>query len=88
MKFPVPLASVVLESAIVGFALILQQTPAVTVAPPSLVTLPPEVAVVPAILLIAAVVTVGNVAGAKLRIAIIPLIKERSLVVGTRFKFI
>ena len=49
-------ASVVLESAIVGFAVVLQQTPlAVMVLPPSLLTVPPLVAVV-AVMLVAAVV--------------------------------
>ena len=49
-------ASVVLESAIVGFATVLQQTPLVVMAlPPSLLTEPPLVAVV-AVMLVAAVV--------------------------------
>ncbi len=48
---PVPLPSDVVLSAVVGFALVLQQTPrAVTAAPPSDVTLPPLVAVVDVIL--------------------------------------
>ena len=47
---PVPVPSVVLLSAVVGLALVLQQTPlAETAAPPSLVIFPPLVAVVVAI---------------------------------------
>ena len=42
-----PVPSVVLELLVVGFDVILQQTPlAVTVAPPSEVTLPPHTALV------------------------------------------
>ena len=61
-KIPVPGPSVVLvDKAMVGFAVIAQQTPrAVTVAPPSLVTLPPLVMVVMVIAVAAVVVTVGN----------------------------
>ena len=45
VNIPVPVASVVLLSATVGFVDILQQTPrAETVAPPSLLILPPLVA--------------------------------------------
>jgi hypothetical protein len=59
---PVPLPSVVLLSAVVGLAEVLQQTPrAVTDAPPSEVTLPPPDAVVEVIEVIVAVVTVGVV---------------------------
>ncbi len=57
-------ASVVLELAIVGFAVVLQQTPlAIMVLPPSLLTVPPLVAVV-AVMLVAAVVAlrVGSTA--------------------------
>ena len=47
VKFPVPLPSVVLELLVVGFDEVFQQTPlAVTVAPPSDVTLPPQTALV------------------------------------------
>lgn len=47
VKLPVPLPFVVLEFAVVGLGEVLQQTPrAVTVAPPSLVILPPVEAVV------------------------------------------
>lgn len=59
---PVPLPSVVLvESAMVGFAVVLQQTPrTVTAAPPSLVTSPP----LPAVVMVkddkGDVITVGN----------------------------
>jgi hypothetical protein len=49
-----------LESAVVGLALVDQQTPlCVTVAPPSAVTFPPPVAAVGAMDDIAVVVTVG-----------------------------
>jgi hypothetical protein len=59
---PVPEPSVVWLSATVGLAEVLQQTPrAVTVAPPSEVTLPPPDAVVEVIEVIVAVVTVGVV---------------------------
>ena len=43
VKLPVPLPSIVLLFAVVGFEVELQQTPlAVTVAPPSEVTFPPH----------------------------------------------
>jgi hypothetical protein len=61
-KDPVPLPSVVKLLAVVGFDEVDQQTPrTVTVAPPSEVTLPPEVAEVCVIFEIEAVVTVGSV---------------------------
>ena len=61
IKVPVPLPSVVLLLAIVGFWLVLQQTPrAVTDAPPSLVTFPPKVAPVTKIFVAAVVDTVGT----------------------------
>jgi hypothetical protein len=57
---PVPVPSVVLLSAVVGSADVLQQTPrAVTAAPPSEVTFPPPAAVAAVIPVIAVVVTVG-----------------------------
>ena len=60
VKLPVPLPSVVWLSAVVGFCEVLQHTPrAVTVAPPSEVTLPPQVAEVSVTLLTATVVTEG-----------------------------
>jgi len=61
VKVPVPVPSLVLAvNAVVGFADVLQHTPrAVTVAPPSAVTLPPLVAVVCAMEEAAVVVTVG-----------------------------
>jgi len=60
VKLPVPVPLFVSELETVGFVEVLQQTPrAVTVAPPSEVTLPPLVAVVWAIALVAVVVTVG-----------------------------
>ena len=62
VKLPVPVPSVVLLAEVVGFDDVLQHTPrAVTVAPPSLVTLPPELAEVAAIRDTAVVVTVGAV---------------------------
>ena len=65
VKLPVPLPSVVWLSAVVGFCEVLQHTPrAVTVAPPSEVTLPPQVAEVSVTLLTAAVVTEGTCAEA------------------------
>ena len=61
VKLPVPLPSVVWLLLTVGLWLVLQQTPlAVTVAFPSLVTLPPHVAVLDVVLLTVDVVTVGN----------------------------
>jgi hypothetical protein len=60
-KLPVPDPDVAFELLVVGFSLVLQQTPrVVTVASPSAVTLPPAVAVVAAMLLAVVVVTVGN----------------------------
>jgi hypothetical protein len=59
---PVPAPLLVVSSAVVGFADVLQQTPrAVTESPPSSVTLPPPDAVVEVIEVIVAVVTVGVV---------------------------
>jgi hypothetical protein len=62
VNIPVPVPSVVLvDKAMVGFAVVLQQTPrAVTVAPPSATTLPPPDAVVIVTDDSDAVVTVGN----------------------------
>ena len=60
----VPVPSVVILFAIVGFVVNPQQTPlAVTGAPPSLVIFPPLVAVVCAIEDAAVVVRIGTVAG-------------------------
>lgn len=63
VKLPIPVPSVVLvDKAMVGFAVVLQQTPrAVTVAPPSLLMLPPLVAVVLVMAVTAVVVIVGIV---------------------------
>jgi hypothetical protein len=62
VKTPVPVPSEVLESAIVGLAVVLQQTPlAVTMADPSKVTLPPLVAVVDETVETSVVDTVGRV---------------------------
>ena len=62
INIPIPVPLVVLVGkAVVGFAVMLQQTPrAVTVAPPSAVTLPPPAAVTMVIAVIGVVVTVGN----------------------------
>lgn len=60
-KLPVPVELEVLLSVVVGFWLILQQTPREeTVAPPSEVISPPDVAVVAVILVTVAIVTVGT----------------------------
>jgi hypothetical protein len=60
LKTPVPLPSVVLLSAVVGSAALLQQTPrAVTADPPSEAMFPPLEAVVAAMAVTAVVVTVG-----------------------------
>ncbi len=60
MNTPVPLPSVVLLSAVVGLANVLQQTPrAVTADPASELTFPPLEAVVDVMLKTAAVVTIG-----------------------------
>jgi hypothetical protein len=59
-KLPVPVASEVLLFAIVGLLEVLQQTPrAATDAPPSLLILPPLVAAVEVMEVIAVVVRVG-----------------------------
>ena len=61
MKLPVPVPSVVLESLMVGFAVVAQQTPLAVIAPPpSAVILPPETAVVKVIKVAAVVVRVGT----------------------------
>jgi len=61
VKTPVPVPSVVFEFAIVGAAVVAQQTPrAVTAPPPSAVIFPPETAVVKVIEVTAAVVRVGT----------------------------
>ena len=67
---PVVPASVVLESEIVGFALVLQHTPLAVIAlPPSLVMFPPLMAVVDVILVAAVVAAiVGGVTVAALPI--------------------
>jgi len=60
VKLPVPDPSDVESSAVVGFGEVDQQTPrAVTGAPPSLVTLPPPLAVFDPIAVTGEVVTVG-----------------------------
>ena len=67
VKAPVPVPSVVLLLAIVGFADVLQHTPrAVTAAPPSEEIFPPLAAAELAIDDIAVVVSTGTVADIKL----------------------
>jgi len=63
IKAPTPVPSVVLvDKATVGFAVMLQQTPrAVTAAPPSVLMVPPLVAVVLVMAVIAVVAMVGIV---------------------------
>ena len=62
-KLPTPFPSVVLLSAIVGLGEVLQHTPrAVTLAPPSEMILPPELADVSVIFEIDVVVISGKVA--------------------------
>ena len=62
VKLPVPEPLVVWLLLTVGFCEVLQHTPrAVTEAPPVAVTLPPQVAVVDAMLLTVLVVTVGAI---------------------------
>lgn len=60
---PEPLPSLDLELAVVGFCVVLQQTPlAVMAPPPSDVIFPPDAAVVVVIELIVEVVKVGTLA--------------------------
>ncbi len=63
VNVPMPVPSVVLvDKAMVGFAVVLQQTPrAVTGAPPSVLITPPLVAVVFVMAVIVVVVMVGMV---------------------------
>ena len=64
LKIPCPEPSEVIELFIVGPFVVLQHTPrAVTVAPPSVVTFPPEEAVVAVIADKAVVVTIGAADG-------------------------
>ena len=73
VKLPVPAPSVVLLSAMVGAGPMLQQTPqAVTVEPPSEVTVPPLVAVVCAILLTADVVNTAMSTGCVVKDTALP----------------
>ena len=61
VKLPVPVPSVVWLPLIVGFCVVLQHTPrAVTVAMPSELTLPPQVAELGIILLGVQIETVGR----------------------------
>ena len=65
---------VLVDKAMVGFAVVAQQTPrAVTVAPPSAVTLPPLAAVAVVIAIAAVVVTVGNAVVAVVVVKLISL---------------
>lgn len=60
VKLPDPVPSVVLEFAVVGFWVVLQQTPLTeTAPPPSVVIFPPEVAVAAVMTVMALVVKVG-----------------------------
>ena len=60
-KGPVPMPSEVIEFVIVGFELVLQQTPRAVIAPPPFeIILPPDVAVVEVIPEIAFVVNDGK----------------------------
>ena len=63
VNVPMPVPSVVLvDKAIVGFAVVLQQTPrTVTDAPPSLLMVPPLAAVVDVMAVTAVVIIVGIV---------------------------
>ena len=63
VKVPIPVPSVVLvDKAMVGFSVVLQQTPrAVTAAPPSVLIVPPLLAVVLVMADMAVVVMVGMV---------------------------
>lgn len=64
VKLPVPFPSVVLEFAVVGLGVVLQQTPRdVTFAPPSLMMLPPPVSVVDVTDVILVVAITGIEAG-------------------------
>jgi hypothetical protein len=61
LKLPVPLPSVVVLLAVVGFCDVLQHTPrTVTVAPPDEVTFPPDVAPLDVMFVTVVVVTVGG----------------------------
>ena len=63
VKLPVPVPSVVLNPAVTGVGVVLQQTPRLVIAaPPSLEIVPPLVAVVEAIAETTEVVMVDNVA--------------------------
>ena len=65
VKAPVPAPVLVVLFAVVGFALVDQQTPrTVTAEPPSAVTVPPLVAPVPVMLVTAVVDNVGMVRAA------------------------
>jgi hypothetical protein len=69
VKLPVPVPLVVLEFAIVGSAVVAQQTPlAVTAPPPSAVIFPPEVAVVIKTAEAAVVVRVGTATGVVVKV--------------------
>ncbi|MBA7549578.1 hypothetical protein ES705_42067 [subsurface metagenome] len=72
-KLPVPLPSIVVSLAIVGFCEVLQQTPrTVTVAPPSSVIFPPLSAEFSVIELAEMVDTVGTVAAVVVKINSFP----------------
>jgi hypothetical protein len=64
VKIPVPVASEVFESLIVGFAVVAQQVPLAEITPaPAGVIFPPETAVIVVTDVTAVVVTVGTAEG-------------------------
>ena len=64
VNVPIPVPSVVWLPVAIGVVLVLQHTPlAVILAPPSLVILPPLIAVINVMLFIAVVVIIGSVGG-------------------------
>src|SRR5215510_8244795 len=80
LKLPVPEPLVTLLLLVVGNGVVAQtMSRSVTVAPPSLVTLPPSTAVVAATLLAAVEVTVGATAPVNVRVATAELLPSRVL---------
>jgi hypothetical protein len=85
VKEAVPVPFDVFGSLIVGFAAVDQQTPfSVTEAPPSLVTLPPETAVVRVIEVAAAVVRVGTTMALVVNVISVPYAVPALLVAKAR----
>jgi hypothetical protein len=84
-KLPVPVPSVVLEPAMVGFVVVAQQMPrAVMAPPPSAVIFPPETAVVRVIEVTAVVVTVGTTTGLVVNVSSFPYAVPALLVAYAR----